>query len=101
MGLISKIENRVQRCATSAELKQAIQNAGDKLIVIHFYDILVRNIEDMDLEIAAMANGAFFNVRFLKVNVDEKQNEQAVQDYNITDVSTFILVKNNQKVKSA
>merc|ERR1712080_92286 len=84
------------QCATVAELKRVLKDAGDKLVVIDFFATWCGPCKVIAPEIETMSKGAFSDVIFLKVDVDE--NEEATQDYNITAIPTFILVKYSQKV---
>ncbi len=85
----------VFQCQDLDDLKDQLGKAGDKLVVIDFYamwcgpcKMIAPKIEEME---AAMQN-----VVFLKVDVDEA--EDAAQEYNITAMPTFILIKNKNKV---
>jgi thioredoxin 1 len=85
----------VQQCATLADLKAQLAEAGEKLVVIDFYatwcgpcKVIAPQIEAMSKEMA--------DVVFLKVDVDE--NEDAAQEYNISAMPTFIFIKNQAKV---
>merc|ERR1711993_139822 len=85
----------VQQCATLADLKAQLAEAGEKLVVIDFYatwcgpcKVIAPQIEAMSKEMA--------EVVFLKVDVDE--NEDAAQEYNISAMPTFIFIKNQAKV---
>ena len=85
----------VKVCQTPAELKAALAEAGDKLVVVDFFaewcgpcKMIAPMLQEMSEQMS--------NVVFLKVDVD--QNEEAAAEYNISAMPTFIFFKGGKKV---
>ncbi len=86
----------VFQCEDLGDLQDQLGKAGDKLVVVDFYatwcgpcKMISPKIEEMEAEMK--------NVVFLKVDVDE--SEDAAQEYGISAMPTFILIKNKNKVR--
>ena len=88
----------VSQLATLADLNAALEEAGDKLVVIDFFATWCGPCKMIAPKIEEWAS-SMDNVVFVKIDVDE--NEEAAQEYNISAMPTFILIKNKEKVKSA
>ena len=85
----------VKQCDSLAALKEELNAAGDKLVVVDFFatwcppcKMIAPRIEEWEAEMS--------NVKFLKVDVDEAEDVAA--HYQISAMPTFIFIKNKQKV---
>ena len=87
----------VNQLATLADLNTALEEAGDKLVVIDFFATWCGPCKMIAPKIEEWAS-EMDNVVFVKIDVDE--NEEAAQEYNISAMPTFILIKNKEKVRS-
>ena len=85
----------VHQCSDLAELKQQLNEAGDKLVVIDFFATWCGPCKMIAPQIEEMSK-SLENVVFLKVDVDEA--EDAAQEFNVSAMPTFIFMKNNAKV---
>jgi len=90
-----KIFKMVHQCSDLAELKQQLNDAGDKLVVIDFFATWCGPCKMIAPQIEEMAK-TNENVVFLKVDVDEA--EDAAQEFNVSAMPTFIFMKSNAKV---
>jgi thioredoxin 1 len=89
----------VQPCYSPAELNKALQDAGNKLVVIDFCANWSIQCKMMGAEFWRLSvNRDFSDVLFLKVDID--QDEESAEEYNISpqSIPTFIFVKNNERV---
>merc|ERR1712088_834743 len=89
----------VQQCYSPAELNKALQDAGNKLVVIDFCANWSIQCKMMGAEFWRLSvNRDFSDVLFLKVDID--QDEESAEEYNISpqSIPTFILVKNNGRI---
>ena len=85
----------VKQCDSLAALKEELNAAGDKLVVVDFFatwcppcKMIAPKLEEMSQSMA--------NVVFLKVDVD--QNDEASQHYGIEAMPTFLYFKSGKKV---
>lgn len=85
----------VTSCATMDELKKAISDAGEKLVVIDFYATWCGPCKVIGPQMEEMSK-VMTNVVFLKVDVDE--NEDAASEYSITAMPTFVFIRGGEKV---
>merc|ERR1712038_293208 len=84
----------VKQCDSLAALKEELNAAGDKLVVVDFFatwcppcKMIAPKLEEMSQSMA--------NVVFLKVDVD--QNDEASQHYRIEAMPTFLYFKSGKK----
>lgn len=77
------------------ELEKAINDAGEKLVVIDFYANWCGPCKIISPKLEELSNQYSDKAVVLKVNVDD--NDELALDYNVTSMPTFVFIK-NQKV---
>ncbi|OTF76534.1 thioredoxin-like protein [Euroglyphus maynei] len=79
-------------------MKKQLKDAGDKLVVVDFYATWCGPCRLIAPVLEKMAEENKDKLVVLKVDVDE--NEELTNEYGITSMPTFVLIKNEQKVHS-
>lgn len=77
------------------ELEKAINDAGEKLVVIDFFANWCGPCKIISPKLEELANQYSEQAVVLKVNVDD--NDELALDYNVTSMPTFVFIK-NQKI---
>lgn len=85
--MVSIIESR-------EELEKAINEAGEKLVVIDFYANWCGPCKIISPKLEELSNQYADKAVVLKVNVDD--NDELALDYNVTSMPTFVFIKNQQ-----
>merc|ERR1711976_254264 len=85
----------VKVCETKEEFDGALDQAGDKAVLVDFYADWCGPCKMIAPKLEAMSN-EFTNVVFLKVNVDD--NSEVAEEHGISAMPTFFIFKNKNKV---
>lgn len=89
-------DKMIKLIATQAELKEEINKAGDKLVVLDFFATWCGPCKRMGPIMEGISE-QFKDVVFLKVDVDE--NIESSTKYDITCMPTFVFVKRKAVVE--
>lgn len=76
------------------ELEKAINNAGDKLVVIDFYANWCGPCKIISPKLEELSNQYADKAVVLKVNVDD--NDEIALDYNVSSMPTFVFIKSHK-----
>ena len=85
----------VKPIATKADFEKALEEAGDRLVVIDFFATWCGPCRVISPRVEEFSN-TYANVVFLKIDVDE--NDETAEECGISAMPTFLFYKHGKKL---
>ena len=91
-------DGKIKNVDSLEEFNTALDEAGDKLVVVDFHATWCGPCKMIAPKLAEMAEKEFTDVVFLKVDVDK--NDETAEKYSVSAMPTFLFIKNKGKKDS-